>query len=555
MNRYSIAVLSLVAFLACGDDDRPADGQCTSDAHCAGELRCLEGACAVALQDPGGAPEAVGGPVRVFAVGWKPLLSEAATLETFDRAISDLVAGEVAPHLSAERPNLLVFPENTGLVAAFVGERNAAARAQPSAVQALLQANESWAGAVERYGDRSADDLSNFRLITLTWTDIQWRTLEGTFARIARELGVWVAVTYDTALAMRSTDTDDIAALVDPALADRSHAWVASTDDVHNQTLLFDPDGELVARWAKEYLVPLEESVLDLSYGHFGGVRAAMLPFGPTASVISKDAWMPDVLDRLALDGTRLMLQPEAFTGWITPTLPDGEWGPDVVKEGGWGHVMRYPEFRANVLPCMSANLIDLRLRLPERHHHRPSSRRRHRRYSSANAPTSASRGSRPGRPRTPASEAWRSGASAWWSSAPDCSPAAATSSRTATVPAPFGWIWTSPKDSPSPTSLRSRSRRATSGEQRRPASGGARRRYFRRRLGRQPWRPGALVRRSPGPDGRRLRRGARTRAQRGRGTRAAARKRRQRAASGVAGSAGGRGRRRGMARPLRLLG
>lgn len=50
---------------------------------------------------------------------------------------------------------------------------------------------------------------------------------------------------------------------------------------------------------------------------------------------------MPDVLDRLALDGARLMLQPEAFTGWVTPTLPDDEWGPDVVKEGGWAHASR----------------------------------------------------------------------------------------------------------------------------------------------------------------------------------------------------------------------
>jgi hypothetical protein len=360
MNRLLVGLLAAVLFLACSDDERSAVGNCTSDEHCTRPERCLENVCAVAYEDDGGDPEPVGGEVRVFAVGWKPLLAEAESLETFDRAISDLVASKVEPHLSAERPSLLVFPENTGLVAAFVGERNATARAQPGAAQALLELGESWEDAIEYYRSRSATELSFFRLITLSWTDMQWRTLEGTFARLARDLGVWVAVTYDTALAERSSDPDDIAVLVDPTVGDLSYAWVAVSDDVYNQTLLFDPDGELAARWVKEYLVPLEEAALDLVYGRFGGLRAAALPFGPTASVISKDAWMPDVLDRLALDGARLMLQPEAFTGWITPTLPNDEWGPDVVKEGGWGHVMRYPEFRANLLPCMSANLIDL---------------------------------------------------------------------------------------------------------------------------------------------------------------------------------------------------
>ncbi len=359
--RHALFILAVAWFSAgCADDDRPFNGECRADAHCSADSKCLDGVCAETFEDAGGEAEPAGDRVRVFAVGWKPLLEEAASLETFDRAIDELVEREVAPHLAIDRANLLVFPENTGLVAAFVGDRNAVARAQPGSLQALLAVGESWSDAVARYAGRSPLELSQPRLITLAWTDTQWRTLRQTFARIAGELGVWIAVTYDTALAERSTDPADIATFVDPTTPDRQYAWVAVSDEVYNQTLLFDPEGELTARWAKEYLVPLEEIALDLSYGRNGGLRARTLPFGPVASVISKDAWMPDVLDRLALDGVRLMLQPEAFTGWVTPDLPNDEWGPDVVKEGGWGHVMRYPEFRANVLACMSANLIDL---------------------------------------------------------------------------------------------------------------------------------------------------------------------------------------------------
>src|SRR5690606_9336628 len=38
----------------------------------------------------------------------------------------------------------------------------------------------------------------------------------------------------------------------------------------------------------------------------------------------------------------------------------DAAWAPDVVKESGWAHVMRHPEFRANALPCLSANVFEM---------------------------------------------------------------------------------------------------------------------------------------------------------------------------------------------------
>jgi predicted amidohydrolase len=344
----------------CGGDDRPFGRACQVDGDC-GSLACVEGACAERYDmGPGPSEEGPGGPVRVFAIGLGIDLEALATVEDFDAFIRATVEADVAPYLATDRPNLLVFPENTGLLAALSGSRAAAARAADSSTAAFFELSQSYGAAIDYYRERTPHVLPIGRAILLAGTDVMWRTLEGTFAGLASEHGVHVAVTYDVADATLVNDPALAAILVDESVGDASHAWVADTDEVFNQTLFYGPDGSLLFAHRKEYLVPDEEGLLALTYGAPGNVGAGPLPFAGTASVISKDAWMPDVLDRLALDGTRLMVQPEAFSGWGVPHGEDMAWAPDVVKESGWAHVQRYPEFRVNAMPCISGNLFEM---------------------------------------------------------------------------------------------------------------------------------------------------------------------------------------------------
>src|SRR5690606_35392987 len=145
------------------------------------------------------------------------------------------------------------------LMAAFIGERGAEARAASSSEDALLTVLESYSAAVVHYVNRTSAALAPGRLVGLAVTDTVWRAL-APFAELAAEHGVWVAVTTNVADAERVTDPARIDALVDEAQAAPGFAWEAVGDEVHNQTLVWSPEGELVHRWRKAYLVPIEEA-------------------------------------------------------------------------------------------------------------------------------------------------------------------------------------------------------------------------------------------------------------------------------------------------------
>ena len=351
----AVAILALLVQSCEGGAD--AGQSCKVRDDCGAELACLEGVCAGAYEDEG-APPQVGGPLRVFSVGLKIDVEDAETQESFRAAVRRVVDTDVVPHLATDRPNLLVFPENTGFAAPFIGARATRARARSSLTEAFLELGIGFADAGNYYLERAQSPLPPGRVATIAVTDTLWRSVYYTFAAMARELGVYVAVTYNIADAEQTDDAELVEMLVDDAETDRSHAWIAIGDRVPNQTLVFDPEGVLVAKFEKEYLVPDEEHGLNLNYGPLGNLEAATLPFGRVSSVISKDAWMPDVLERLSLEGAGLMMQPEAFGGWVSHSTDDA-WGPDVMKEGGWSHVMRFPEFRANVLSCLVGNVFD----------------------------------------------------------------------------------------------------------------------------------------------------------------------------------------------------
>ena len=74
-------------------------------------------------------------------------------------------------------------------------------------------------------------------------------------------------------------------------------------------------------------------------------MHAIATPAGRIGIATSKDAWMPDVLDRLEADGAQLLIQPEFFVG--DTVRPDGMWAPDNLKAAGYSDVLRHPGLQA----------------------------------------------------------------------------------------------------------------------------------------------------------------------------------------------------------------
>jgi predicted amidohydrolase len=335
---------------------------------------------------------------RVFAVGPKFSLDWVDTRAHFRDKLLALVdrrrrtpgapaiqrgAGDVASHLRADGRNLVVLPEDVGLPAAFVGSRGAAARRTPPSDQAVVQAVVAllgpYAGPMAYYARRYPDLAGRglpVRQLDLALTDTFARTAVETFATLARRYHVWLVAGVDMARSWRIVCTDRagftpppgatrcdredpaaVAALRDPDDPGRDYAYEATTPDPVNMALVFDPRGHLVSKQVKAYLTPVElPGGLDLVPGNVDGLRPVRTPVGALGIVTSKDAWMPDVVDKLDQRGANLLVQPEFFVG---DTLrPHGQWAADTLKAALWSDVLRHPGLRSGVLASLTGNLF-----------------------------------------------------------------------------------------------------------------------------------------------------------------------------------------------------
>src|SRR5262249_30697592 len=161
------------------------------------------------------------------------------------------------------------------------------------------------------------------------------------------------------------------------------YAYEAASPYPYNTTLVFAPDGEVLApdgaggtrrspsetggvilgSTNKAYLTPIElpppgnAAGLALATGAVRDLEVLDTPVGRLAIVISKDAWMVDVNDRLAAKGANVVLQPEAFSDWGYAATP---WQPDIFKEGGFANLQKTAQLVVNVNASMTGNFFDV---------------------------------------------------------------------------------------------------------------------------------------------------------------------------------------------------
>lgn len=273
---------------------------------------------------------------------------------TADEAIIDLVA----------------LPEHTGLLAMLVGERGAQARALVGAGAPTVAILEALAAG---YPDELASAAARFPTVTSTMAlvhlavaDTLLRVVVDGFGSLAADRSLWLSV----AAALPDFTRDH-----DPATDAR---FTATSAQVRNRNLLLAPDGSLAAVHDKAYLVDVERDPggLGLTAADLADVHVTRLPFGRVASVISKDAWMPDVNDRLDQLGAQVLLQPEAFDRWGCVDRADAAeddadapedagcadlWPPDKLQRGGWWMVRRHRSPVVNVTPMLLGEIGELR--------------------------------------------------------------------------------------------------------------------------------------------------------------------------------------------------
>jgi predicted amidohydrolase len=308
--------------------------------------------------------------LRVVAVGLRLRPSRVTTREVFAASLRRTLDEHVVAHPTA--PTLVALPEHTGLLAMLAGDRGAAARDALERGETTIASLTALAVA---YGEQLGHYAAAFptvdsagQLLHLALTDTLVHVLVDTVAELARDRQLWLTV--GAALPSWQRVTGAAAAALSPPDG-RPHAYAATAPEVRNRNLVFAPDGELVAVQDKAYLVPLErdrEAGLGLDALPLDRLATAGLPFGRLASVISKDAWMVDVNDRLDQLGAQVLVQPEAFDRWhevdrgvdAAGELINDLWPPDKFQRGGWWMVQQRPAYRVNVTPVLLGRLGDL---------------------------------------------------------------------------------------------------------------------------------------------------------------------------------------------------
>ena len=296
--------------------------------------------------------------VRVHTVGPRFEKSWVDSRGHYAAKLDGLMA--TLPRLGRDR-DLVVLPEDLGLMAAFSGERGATARESDTLIGAVATLLGTYGPQIayyqQKYPSLSERGIPT-RALALALTDTFGRVAVETFSELADRYDVWLEAGVNMARDWRrTTDPATVAALGEPG---RDYAYVATTAEPVNMALVFDPDGKLVSKQVKAYLTPIElPGQLDLVPGDPRGLTAVDTPVGKLGFVTSKDAWMPDVTGRLDDAGVEILVQPEFFVGDVVSTDPTLPWAPDTLKASGYSDLLRHPSLQAMALPELTGDVFD----------------------------------------------------------------------------------------------------------------------------------------------------------------------------------------------------
>jgi len=293
-------------------------------------------------------------------------------------------ADDMASHRTGS--DLVVWPESIGLFAALTGPRAQPARESGSLEGSIVTLVGIYSKENEYYGAKYPDlpgRVPFTRLLAVSLTDTFGRTFIEPFAEMADRYDVWLVTVGDmvpdwqivctskatftpppTGEPCAEENPGKVMQLGDPFEPERDYAYEATKPSPSAVAFVFNPDGELVAKRVKSYITPTElgpdEGALGLDLvpgvvSHSDSVPVDT-PVGRFAFVISKPAWMPDVLQKIDQRHTDLLLQPEFFVGDLARTT--GMWSPDTLLASGYNDVLRHPSIETLVHPQMEGGVF-----------------------------------------------------------------------------------------------------------------------------------------------------------------------------------------------------
>ncbi|WP_135230149.1 nitrilase-related carbon-nitrogen hydrolase [Deinococcus fonticola] len=251
------------------------------------------------------------------------------------------------PHLATNQPNLVVLTELNGLPLVLRGGRWATPLGTFQRVAAAL-----FVGRLARTLPLMwREGVSPIRALQLADADANTRLYLHTCRDLAREYGVY--------LCCGSAPT--------PRYRLVGGQPRRAPGTLTNQTVILDPQGQLIGVADKVYLTPDEEAGgVDLTPGDLRELRVFPTPVGDLGVAISLDAFRPEVIGRLEEQGCTVLLQPDANGApWtakegLPPDPANLRDQPVAWLESSWTASTRGRSIRYAVNPMVVGNLLDL---------------------------------------------------------------------------------------------------------------------------------------------------------------------------------------------------
>lgn len=283
---------------------------------------------------------------RAFAVQPKWNARDFVTARAFEAWMRGQLE-QVRPHLHPSQPNLVVLTELNGLPLVLRGAGWALGlRTFKRVALALIVARLPRVLPV-----LLREQVSPIRALQLADSEANAQLYLQTCRTLAREYGVYLCC----------------GSAPMPRLEVQGGRVRRLPRILTNQTVLLDPQGDLIGVTDKVHLTPDEEGGgVDLSAGELAELRVFPTPVGDLGVAISLDAFRADVIDRLEAQGCTVLLQPDANGApWTSkeglPPDPDHlRDQPEAWLESSWAVTNSGRGIRYAVNPMVVGNLLDL---------------------------------------------------------------------------------------------------------------------------------------------------------------------------------------------------
>lgn len=247
-----------------------------------------------------GPPLAEATSIQLVAVQMRLDINDFWTRSGFEMKIRRLME-QVAAQTDRHLPALVVFPEDVGLLLVAQGMQR-----HLTGVRSIDTALKT---AIKTYllplaVTRSLHRLAWVPALFFHRNQIIAETYFDVFAHLAREYQVYLVA--------------GSVVLPPYSLTDGQVQWRAGPIEhrVYNTSYFFGPDGRVIGRQDKVFLIDLEkEGALHLNGGALESLRAFETPLGRVGIAICFDAFQNEVIDALSRQRAQILVQPSANVG------------------------------------------------------------------------------------------------------------------------------------------------------------------------------------------------------------------------------------------------